>query len=314
MKSRFRKKAFTLIELLVVIAIIAILAAILFPVFAQAKRAAKASVALSDCKQMALAQLMYTNDFDDMISPVVEFDTNWNVLPFSYLQQPYMKNWAILVDPTGPTIGSGETNGANSGDSFALYGLWGMGPRQAALNTGAYPPHYTFGNHSPAGAAMTNGKTWVYDGIAGVGNTQSLVIWSQYGYNYGGTPSLTTTAIANPADQLMIAQAGNYDFLWQEISADQWGLVYSSCGANTYGCENTAAAPLARARDNDGPAVGWNSGPFFTNNAQEPTGMTIWSATDGHAKSTPWRQLMGATVPANGGTQIAIKAFWPSGS
>ena len=35
------KKAFTLIELLVVIAIIAILAAILFPVFAQAKAAAK---------------------------------------------------------------------------------------------------------------------------------------------------------------------------------------------------------------------------------------------------------------------------------
>jgi prepilin-type N-terminal cleavage/methylation domain-containing protein len=35
------RKAFTLIELLVVIAIIAILAAILFPVFAQAKVAAK---------------------------------------------------------------------------------------------------------------------------------------------------------------------------------------------------------------------------------------------------------------------------------
>jgi len=36
-----RNKGFTLIELLVVIAIIAILAAILFPVFAQAKGAAK---------------------------------------------------------------------------------------------------------------------------------------------------------------------------------------------------------------------------------------------------------------------------------
>ena len=35
------RRAFTLIELLVVIAIIAILAAILFPVFAQAKAAAK---------------------------------------------------------------------------------------------------------------------------------------------------------------------------------------------------------------------------------------------------------------------------------
>jgi prepilin-type N-terminal cleavage/methylation domain-containing protein len=42
------KRGFTLIELLVVIAIIAILAAILFPVFAQAKVAAKKSVAVSN--------------------------------------------------------------------------------------------------------------------------------------------------------------------------------------------------------------------------------------------------------------------------
>jgi prepilin-type N-terminal cleavage/methylation domain-containing protein len=60
------KKAFTLIELLVVIAIIAILAAILFPVFAQAKLAAKKTVSISNQKQQGLAILMYTNDYDDM--------------------------------------------------------------------------------------------------------------------------------------------------------------------------------------------------------------------------------------------------------
>lgn len=59
------RRAFTLIELLVVIAIIAILAAILFPVFAQAKEAAKASSCLSNTKQWGIATLLYLGDNDD---------------------------------------------------------------------------------------------------------------------------------------------------------------------------------------------------------------------------------------------------------
>ena len=59
-------KAFTLIELLVVIAIIAILAAILFPVFAQAKVAAKGAADLSNVKQLALGTVMYSGDYDDL--------------------------------------------------------------------------------------------------------------------------------------------------------------------------------------------------------------------------------------------------------
>jgi prepilin-type N-terminal cleavage/methylation domain-containing protein len=59
------KRAFTLIELLVVIAIIAILAAILFPVFAQAKEAAKKASTLSNFKQMGTAVQIYLSDHDD---------------------------------------------------------------------------------------------------------------------------------------------------------------------------------------------------------------------------------------------------------
>lgn len=61
------KKAFTLIELLVVIAIIAILAAILFPVFAQAKLAAKKTQGLAQMKQIGTALQIYAGDYDDGI-------------------------------------------------------------------------------------------------------------------------------------------------------------------------------------------------------------------------------------------------------
>jgi prepilin-type N-terminal cleavage/methylation domain-containing protein/prepilin-type processing-associated H-X9-DG protein len=55
---------FTLIELLVVIAIIAILAAILFPVFAAARDKGRAAACLSNQKQVGLAVMQYTEDWD----------------------------------------------------------------------------------------------------------------------------------------------------------------------------------------------------------------------------------------------------------
>ena len=129
------RKAFTLIELLVVIAIIAILAAILFPVFAQAKAAAKKTVCLSNEKQIALGAIMYSNDYDDMfpladtvktISPgvyAVQFwwyavTDNYNTTPItsSYtdsggLIQPYIKNSQI----DGCPMATGQVPNAGPG-------------------------------------------------------------------------------------------------------------------------------------------------------------------------------------------------------
>lgn len=64
-----QRRGFTLIELLVVIAIIAILAAILFPVFAQAKAAAKKTQGLAQAKQIGLATQLYMDTADDNLMP-----------------------------------------------------------------------------------------------------------------------------------------------------------------------------------------------------------------------------------------------------
>jgi prepilin-type N-terminal cleavage/methylation domain-containing protein/prepilin-type processing-associated H-X9-DG protein len=105
------RRGFTLIELLVVIAIIAILAAILFPVFAQAKAAAKQSACLSNTRQLGIALSMYTTENDDQlffmahavdvsrVQPSVPFGATrenrwWNQI------QPYLKSMDILVSPS----------------------------------------------------------------------------------------------------------------------------------------------------------------------------------------------------------------------
>jgi len=90
-----KNKAFTLIELLVVIAIIAILAAILFPVFAQAKLAAKKASDLSNLKQIGTAVYMYSNDNDGYLPCY-----NWNEqYQLAYRLMPYVKNTQIWRNP-----------------------------------------------------------------------------------------------------------------------------------------------------------------------------------------------------------------------
>ena len=91
-----KRTAFTLIELLVVIAIIAILAAILFPVFSQAKLAAKKTVDLSNMKQIGLVFLMYGNDNDDRF-PLTSFPSKGNSWPLRC--QSYVKDWNIFRSP-----------------------------------------------------------------------------------------------------------------------------------------------------------------------------------------------------------------------
>lgn len=118
------RKAFTLIELLVVIAIIAILAAILFPVFAQAKVAAKASADLSNMKQIGTSLQIYLSDNDDTYMQAYYYnndnDSSNGYSQWSGLLEPYTKNLEIFRSPLDPTGGLAPTNFIGNNRGFGV--------------------------------------------------------------------------------------------------------------------------------------------------------------------------------------------------
>src|SRR5580704_17265485 len=92
--ASFRKVGFTLIELIVVIAIIAILAAILFPVFEKAREKARQIACLSTEKQLGLAEMQYTQDYDETFPSTSDYGTGWAKTIY-----PYVKSLGVFQCP-----------------------------------------------------------------------------------------------------------------------------------------------------------------------------------------------------------------------
>jgi len=258
-------KAFTLIELLVVIAIIAILAAILFPVFAQAKGAAKAISDLSNLKQTALGVVMYSNDYDDSFP--YAFDNDWgNPLVWPVITQPYIKSLGLFQStfdtktltgtslfPTSvlPDMGIAMSIGANA----SVFWDSGYGGNQDNECQGpiVYYPAYSWGN--PPSASCS---------------------------------SMTQTQVTNVSATILLSDRFSSDL--QKIgdpgnpSAAPVGNVFvfpSSSGGYTVSNEfYNGAFP-------DGKALSTNAYPFGPNGGVSITnaGRANFAMTDGHAKS-----------------------------
>ena len=162
-----RRAGFTLIELLVVIAIIAILAAILFPIFANAKQAAKRSTCLSNLKQLGVAAQAYADSNngyypstrcrpDALHWPFGDWNDGHPVYGNTCLGLraliPYVKNKRVFFCPCNIYFGVQHYDAFwRPGNYFAGYCYWGnylikdssgkplLVEGQVAVTTGRYP-------------------------------------------------------------------------------------------------------------------------------------------------------------------------------
>jgi len=190
-----KNRAFTLIELLVVIAIIAILAAILFPVFAQAKVAAKKTATLSNVKQICTSLQIYLGNYDDMLpqsehgnGPTASCDhIEWYTMLY-----PYVKSDTAVTNTNGRVVYWGKSGLMRSASYPQQEGADKIGGEGYGLNHGIFTDNY---DHCPSTTSAPN-------------------------------PTISAGSLENPASIIFIAEKGGNgargSYPWFHEWKDQW--------------------------------------------------------------------------------------------
>jgi prepilin-type N-terminal cleavage/methylation domain-containing protein/prepilin-type processing-associated H-X9-DG protein len=219
-----KQAAFTLIELLVVIAIIALLAAILFPVFAQAREKARQTSCLSNGRQIGIAFLMYTQDYDERL-PLISFPNSTD--SWTEALQPYIKNRQIYRCPSDDST-NWDTPLSNPG--FGQDGKRLSSYFMNAYMAGSMTYNTLASVNAPASVAYVaeSAKNITRDHFApfhwnGDKETPPNPLFS------GFMQGMTFDAVNNETTELAIRRhtgGGNYVFLDGHSKWQRWGQVW----------------------------------------------------------------------------------------
>jgi prepilin-type N-terminal cleavage/methylation domain-containing protein len=191
---RYMRRAFTLIELLVVIAIIAILAAILFPVFSQAKEAAKQTKALAQMKQLATSLMIYAGDADDNFVPASARSAVAGVDPIVWTEglAPYVKNAEIFIAPAAPDSRMATNWATRRNQSIGYSDATGVDPLSTAIPGAALPGTEGFTSAANFGQAENSAQTGlIVTTPNSTGGKERGYVFNPYN---GATPTTGTAA------------------------------------------------------------------------------------------------------------------------